>query len=1052
MLEPMRDRAITIAFVISGVAGLTYEVLWSRYLSLFVGHSAYAQVLVLSVYLGGMAIGALAIARAAERAERPLLWYALAECVLALCGVAFHWVYVAVTEAAYSTLLPALGDASSAGALRWALAGCMILPQAMILGATFPLMAAGLVRSTPDEPGGAVSRAYFLNTIGGAAGVLVAGFVLIGRLGLPGTSLAAAALNATAAGLVFYAVRGVSSLSGQAARTGRRGRASEVGVGLESSPRHGSSPRDESSLRHESSPQHESREAASEGRSPAFEGVVVSMAAVAFGTALASFTYEIGWIRMLSLVLGSATHAFELMLSAFILGLALGARWVRSASDRSTEPVRMLARIQVAMGIAAALSLPLYLLTFDAVAAMIPALSGRPWGYDVYNLGRYALCLMVMLPATVLAGATLPAITAVLLRAGVGERAIGLVYGVNTFGAVLGAGLAGLVALPFLGLKMLVLAGAFLDVVIGLALYGSVLRKSEGRGELAGAASVAALSFLLIGSLVRFDPTVIAGGVFRQGNLPTGDNRVSLYYQDGRTATVSAHLGLAEGLVVLATNGKPDASLSSRWMHDRRDTLPEMPIPTGRDFTTQVLAPIVGLAHNPGASLVANIGHGSGMTGASLLTSSGIDRLVTIEIEPLMVEGSLVFMPANQGAFSDPRASFVFDDAKSYFAYRPERFDVVFSEPSNPWVSGTSSLFTVEFYRQVAAVLAPNGVLTQWMQTYELSDELFLTVISALNEVFPFYRAYLVGDGDLAIVASRSSLDDPDWSVLQTDAFRDFTRGAPPFEPQHVEALEVFDQGVLRGLLARGVRPNSDFHPVLDVGAERARFARTWAEGVRAMAASRVDLTRYLQDRAGPPRPYVLPPSKGLLPSVRTERASWLRQALVSGGGVAPDEYGEWQEELVVLKDFLLLTRGEAPIVNWGIWASMFVRVEAALHWGTWGFVDPVFYGAVFEMLEREAVPAEGRAAVDLLHGYSLADWPRVAAAVDVLLDPVARGEGWFPADVLLALAVVAYLEVGRVGDARLAVDRLVPRTGWDETHLRRGILEAMVDEASGGG
>ncbi len=1026
MRKPIKDRAITVAFVLSGVAGLTYEVLWSRYLSLFVGHSAYAQVLVLSVYLGGMALGALAIAGTAERANRPLLWYAGAEALLAFFGVAFHWVYLAVSEAAYSSLLPALGDASMAGALRWALAGCIILPQAITLGTTFPLMAAGLVRSTPHAPGHAVSQAYFLNTIGGAAGVLLAGFVLIGVLGLPGTSLAAAGLNALTAALVLYAVSGDPVPVGRASRDGFL--TPDRVTACDESPVSG-----------------DRRE---ESDSVGGRGALVGLAAVAFGTAVASFAYQIGWIRMLSLVLGAATHAFELMLSAFILGLALGARWVRAASDRSTMPVRLLARIQVAMGLAAALSLPLYLLTFDMVATLTPALSGRAWGYEVYNVTRYAMCLMVVLPATVLAGATLPAITAILLRRGVGERSIGLVYGINTLGAVLGAGLAGLGALPFLGLKMLVLAGSALDVAVGFALYGTVVRRGPGRRELALVASVAALLLVLVVNLVQFDPTIIAGGVFRQGRLPTGDNRVSLYYQDGRTATVSAHLGLAEGLVVLATNGKPDASLSSRWMHDRRDTLPDVPIPAGRDFTMQVLAPVVALAHNPDASVVANIGHGSGMTGAAFLTSPELDRLVTIEIEPLMVEGSLVFMPANELAFTDPRSSYVFDDAKSYFAYRPERFDIVFAEPSNPWVAGTSSLFTVEFYRRVESVLAPNGILTQWMQIYELSDPLFLSVLAALHRVFPYYRAYMVGGAEVAIVASRSPLPDPDWSLLGLPSFGDFVEGSPPYHPQHMDALEIFDSRALELLLSRGVEPNSDFRPILDAGAERARFHRTSAEGVRAMAVSRVDLSRLLTSRPALPSPFALPPAKGLLPTVRTERANWLRAALAEGGGTAPLEYPEWQEELVALQDFLVLTRGEAPIANWRIWTSMFVRVESALHWGTWGFVDPVFYEAVFEMFDREEVPAEGIAAVDLLHGYARSDWPRVAGAVDMLIDPVSRGERWFPANALLDLAVISYRAVGRVDDAAAAIERLRPQTGWEDDHLRLGILKTLVTEA----
>src|SRR5690606_37041845 len=138
-----------------------------------------------------------------------------------------------------------------------------------------------------------------------------------------------------------------------------------------------------------------------------------------------------------------------------------------------------------------------------------------------------------------------------------------------------------------------------------------------------------------------------------------------LYYQDGRTATVSAHVLLPEGITVMATNGKPDASIGPLWRIERRDTLPETPIPTGSDFSTQLLSGLVGLGHRPDARNVANVGHGSGITSVGLLTSDRLERLVNIEIEPFMVEASLVFLPTNAPVFQDPRSTFVFDDAKS---------------------------------------------------------------------------------------------------------------------------------------------------------------------------------------------------------------------------------------------------------------------------------------------------------------------------------------------------------------------------------------------------
>src|SRR6185436_1912575 len=144
--------------------------------------------------------------------------------------------------------------------------------------------------------------------------------------------------------------------------------------------------------------------------------------AVSFGTALSSFIYEIGWIRMLALVLGSATHAFELMLSAFLVGLGLGSLLIRRWADGAAKPVRLLAWVQCGMGVAALLTLPIYAQSFPVMAWLVGHVPKTPSGYWLFNLSRYGLALLVMLPATLFAGMTLPLITGTLLRAGAEER------------------------------------------------------------------------------------------------------------------------------------------------------------------------------------------------------------------------------------------------------------------------------------------------------------------------------------------------------------------------------------------------------------------------------------------------------------------------------------------------------------------------------------------------------------------------------------------------------------------------------------------------------
>ena len=192
-------------FVLSGAAGLIYESVWSRYLGLFVGHSAYAQVIVLVIFLGGMSLGAFAIGERSTWLKRPLRWYLGVEIVVGLGGIFFHDIFVAVTAIAYDTVFPALGDGLTLTVAKWLIAATLILPQSILLGMTFPLMSAGVLRTLrtgADRSGRVLAMLYFTNSIGAAAGGLAAGFWLVGLAGLPGTLYAAAALNLLVAVIV----------------------------------------------------------------------------------------------------------------------------------------------------------------------------------------------------------------------------------------------------------------------------------------------------------------------------------------------------------------------------------------------------------------------------------------------------------------------------------------------------------------------------------------------------------------------------------------------------------------------------------------------------------------------------------------------------------------------------------------------------------------------------------------------------------------------------------------------------------------------------------
>lgn len=759
--------ALFALFSLSGFSGLIYESIWSHYLKLFLGHAAYAQTVVLAIFMGGMAGGAWLAGRFSGRLGNPLRAYCRVEIVIALAGFLFHWVFQAVTGVMLDKVLPALESPWLADVVRWTMAALLVLPQSLLLGATFPLMSAGILRAFPATPGSSIAMLYFTNSIGAALGVLVSGFVLIGAVGLPGTLVVAALINVVLAVAV--------------GRVARRLRIDEA-----------------------------------EGETnPAAAGAILPLAmrpllVVSLLTGLASFVYEIGWIRMLTLVLGASTHAFELMLSAFILGLALGGLWIRRRIDSFANPERALGVVQLLMGACALSTVLLYNSMFDFMRLIMAALNRNDAGYLFFNISSHLVAMLVMLPTTFLAGMTLPLITFVLFRRGGGEAAIGKVYAYNTLGAILGVWLAVWCLMPLLGLKATIMVGATVDLALGLYLLerGRVPMRVQRRVVLACLATL-----LLVGGLASFDPARMASGVFRHGMSVMPDVNI-LFHRDGRTATVDVYdSGETRSI---STNGKPDASV----MRDKD---------SGKitaDEPTMVLTGAVALLYRPEVRTAAVIGMGSGISAHALLASPYLERVDTIEIESAMVEGARFFREHSFRTFEDPRSRIHVDDAKSYFALNHSRYDLIVSEPSNPWVSGVASLFTEEFYARVHRHLNDNGLLVQWMHAYETNPWLVGSVLRALQKHFPDYAVYGSNDSDLVIVAVKQGKLPPlSGKLFEVPAFRAEMARMGWHSASDVAAHLMVDHSLVYAWLnTLGVPANRDFFPFLDQHAAAARF------------------------------------------------------------------------------------------------------------------------------------------------------------------------------------------------------------------------------------
>ena len=833
--------ALPAVFFVSGFCGLIYESIWSHYLKLFVGHAAYAQTVVLVVFIGGLALGAYIVGRRAERIRQPLLAYAIVEAIVGIISLVFHGIFVGATAWAFDSLLPQACTQQSACVAQWVVAALLILPQSILLGSTFPLMTAGILRIAPDKPGERIALLYFLNSLGAVVGVLASGFILIPAVGLPGALMTAGLLNIAVALAAYMFARAPRQ---QAARWG--------GATMSTS-----------------------------------RPMSLLLLLVAGLTGLSSFIYEIAWIRMLSLVTGASTHSFELMLAAFILGLALGGAWIRRRIDRLDDVLATLAIVQILMGVAAVATFPIYVRTFDFLAWLLSSLNRTDGGYLLYNIASHLVALAVMLPATILAGMTLPLITAaLLLRSSYGEKAIGLVYSANTFGAIVGIVVAVHFALGALGLKGALLLGGAIDVALGAALMLVPQGKSAPRRGLAfalcglGAMAIVAWAFPI-------GPERLASGVYRHASADLPKGTKVLYHEDGKTSTIT--VVDTQAARSIRTNGKPDAAFG----HDLRAP--------STDEYTMTLAALLPLAHRPGARDAAVIGFGSGMTTATLLASPTLRRVDTIEIEAKVIDAARHFGSRVQAAYEDPRSRIVIDDAKSYFSRGANRYDIIVSEPSNPWVSGVASLFTREFYARVKRHLDGDGIFVQWLQAYEFDDALMATIFRALDAEFAHYVVYAANDGDMIIVASSVALaplaQEPfeSWPAMKTLLQR-FALDSR----SELEWRRLAGRPSIRSVVATlRAGENSDYFPVVDQLAPVARFRQTKADLLIRLAQSPVPVVEMLEGRAqsvtpGTPAtaPFVSGGQRGNVTIARNIAAFVSAQATLEPSLVLPRDTG----------------------------------------------------------------------------------------------------------------------------------------------------------------
>lgn len=660
-------------------------------LTLVMGNTHYSVVTVLTAFMGGLALGSFLGGRFIDQKGRPLMVYA----VLEVCIGVYCFFIPVIIQAAFPVLKWMYAGYHESplqlGFLRFLVCGGILLVPTAFMGATLPALSK-FVSSRFEFIARDVGALYAVNTFGAVLGAMSSAFILMPWLGLQGSITLAAGINAAIAAAIFLFF------------PYRRDCFRERELVEQS----WAEPEEKSWNR--------------------------TLVLWVFGfSGVSALIYQVAWNRIFSLVLGSSVYAFSLIVTTFIFGIALGAAVFSRWSDTCGDLMKTFGFLQAGIGMSALLVLPWF--------GFVPLLNR--WIYQ--NMGvdfavlqwtNFLIIFSFFFVPTFLMGGQFPLalklVSGSLARVG---RNVGLVYAFNTVGAIFGAFIGGFILIPWVGIQNSILCAIVLNVGLGLLLLSQASSVSL---NLKIYALPLALILCLWGvrSVPAWDKAVITSGSFMPYRIDDLEealrkNNKILFYREGIHTTVTTELAVS-GNIFLRVNGKTDASLAL-------------------DMRTQLLSGYLPLFFHEKPDSVLVIGLGSGIT-LGAVEQFPVQEIDLVEISPAVIEGARFFAPFNHDALKDERVNLIAEDGRSHVTFTDRMYDVIISEPSNPWISGVGTLFTLEFFNRVKKKLNPKGIVCIWVHT-NMSPSNFKSVVRTFAAAFHYVTMWesIIGDDYLLL-------------------------------------------------------------------------------------------------------------------------------------------------------------------------------------------------------------------------------------------------------------------------------------------------------------
>ena len=697
--RPLFRRFLFAAFLLTGATGLVYQVLWARLLVLSFGYTIHSVSIVITAFMGGLALGSVIGGYLADRVKSPLIVYAIAEVGVGAIALATYPLLTGLPDLIASLREPLSIPYYGFSFWTFLVAMAILVPPATLMGMTLPLLARTLT-ATKERAAMDVGALYSFNTLGAAAGSLVAGFLLIAILGVFKTLALAALVNLLIGLLAFLCARG-----------GTKPLPLETGGGVEST---GDGPPTSSLLR---------------------EPISWAFAASGF----AALCIEVIWIRTFSPYLENSSYAFSLILAVFLAGIGLGAAALRKTAGKAIDAATGFAICQVLVGCATALGFLCFFLFTGHYYELLPTL-GLLISNPFIIVEESVWIFLILLPSTFFMGAGFPFIA----RWAAGEFAslgatTGKLYAANTVGSILGSLAGGFVFFPLFGTSGSIAILASINLLNGFVLL--YMRRRAGGVTFKAVAGASAVSVVLIMTLFF---------------LPDPNLRAIMKAYEGHR--LLAHREDPDVNVTLLESEA--AGNKSRTLHLNLRNVSG----TGTALTPWMahlpLFLYEGEEEGDGPRRFLNIGLGIGHTFASALQHPDLDVEV-VELIPSVADLFTEFKHLGERILENPRGSIIIGDGRNYLLSQKEPYDVIAIDPTPPlYGTGAVNLYTTDFYEIVMERLSPKGILL--LRIPYSADELSVRLlIRATAEVFPHVSLWKppFQNAGFSVIASRHTYE-----------------------------------------------------------------------------------------------------------------------------------------------------------------------------------------------------------------------------------------------------------------------------------------------------